>query len=549
MRQQPLRYQYLLLIVATYLGLVACMQKPNIKDYRTKPNDYYKLITNESPCKIGTYYSPETSPFAASSTFSLSAKSSGFIEEYRSNLPAGTRMEHTDSFKIKGMTHLDFEFFQGEHRICNHYIRFHLSETMQSTSGNPLPEFTSKSPYAWPEIDLDELSKSEKLMEYRPKQVDLVSSYQCLKPESGELVPVTKISLYLDGKSYKGEIRGQEFTYISQSFFTAEGQATVYKNNESDLTKSISLKGLQDNIPYLCSNKVTTSRESREQMAYAHNHIFNFKVGSPQFGEVSAFTNTTAMIDWFTKRGLNNWSVAQIDIILDTPHSPQYINPEFDPGLNLSISRPTIVLPDTLGDDLENIHEDVDAVSHELAHHYLYKFWPTGSEASHEHFLLHEGISDFFVAAKTKDSCIGNRICLSALATGPSAVCESNQCLRNANNSLKYKDDLYYEFEEGKYQAYGFTGRKPAFHKMSQVASGVLWNLHAKEGVALDKITTMVIHSLPFTNRIVELKNFINTLMQTSKNFYPQYQCKLLKAVKSKGLDSLLKPEFLSCPQ
>ena len=90
---------------------------------------------------------------------------------------------------------------------------------------------------------------------------------------------------------------------------------------------------------------------------------------------------------------------------------------------------------------------------------------------------------------------------------------------------------------------------KPAFHKMSQVASGVLWNLHTKEGVALDKITTMVIHSLPFTNRIVELKNFINTLMQTSKNFYPQYQCKLLKAVKSKGLDSLLKPEFLSCPQ
>lgn len=457
-------------------------------------------------------------------------------------------MEHSDSHEYHGLKHLDFEFFVDKHPICDHYIRFHISEKIHTSSGNPIPSFEIKPTYSWEEIDLNKLGKSAKLLELEAKQIDLISSSRCLKPQSGKLIPVSKVGLYVNGKPYKGEVHSQNLTYINQSFFNAEGRATVYRNNKSNKIKTIPLKDLQDNIPYLCSYKITTSRESREKMATAANHIFNFEAGSPQFGEVSAFTNTSGMIDWFTTLGFKNWSVAQIDIVLDTTHSPQYLNPEFDTGINLDIFRPTILLPNIFNDDLDNIHEDVDAVSHELSHHYLYKFWPTDSKANYEHYLLHEGISDFFVAAKTKDPCIGNRICYSALATGPSATCESNQCLRNVRNNLKYKDDLYFEYEEGIYRAYTLTGRKPAIHKMSQVISGMLWNLHVNEQVALDELASMVITALPFTNRIVSLKNFTNSFLRTSKSFFPQHQCKILSAAKGKGLEALLKTEFQSCP-
>ena len=189
---------------------------------------------------------------------------------------------------------------------------------------------------------------------------------------------------------------------------------------------------------------------------------------------------------------------------------------------------PTIYLPNTMT-GLDNMQMDKDVIAHELAHHYLYEFW--SDTRSLETVILHEGVADFFTVAKSGTSCVAERIC-----TEIGATCINPQCLRNADNTIKYQDVQYNSLPK---------------HLKSQVISGMLWEAYRKGGIELDLLLSFVHESLPLTPNNAKISDFVDAILipakEASAGAAVEYHCILIESAKTKGLDNLISnSEFLN---
>ena len=149
---------------------------------------------------------------------------------------------------------------------------------------------------------------------------------------------------------------------------------------------------------------------------------------------------------------------------------------------------------------LDNLPKDTDVISHEYGHHVIYK---SLKSTRGESLILHEGLADFFVFARTGDGCLGESICPSG-----SQICEVDQCLRTADNSLVYGEGLY--------------PHKPA-HQKGQLISGYLWDLAQSNDVPLEDLERMVLRAIDLLVSDSGIEHFMLALYNADQELHDAF--------------------------
>ncbi len=229
-------------------------------------------------------------------------------------------------------------------------------------------------------------------------------------------------------------------------------------------------------------------------VATVNNAEFNFKPNDYHFNQASVFTNATLHSNWFLQEGsgiLKSWPSPRVQLKLDytnmgVNNSAVYIPPDKNTG-----AGPYIKLGNGDGVILQNLQIDSDAVSHEAGHHVVYQTLKTTSGDS---LIIHEGLADFFVMARTKSPCLGNLICPRG-----GTLCISAQCLRSSNNNWSFLD----------------PNMPTEPHQQSQFISGMLWSIGKKIG--LDTAARDTLKAIEFFPISAGFPDLVQSLMEADK--------------------------------
>lgn len=300
-----------------------------------------------------------------------------------------------------------------------------------------------------------------------------LSATPCLWDDEHELVAAWDIDVMTAIGPIHGFANGAHIFAAAPRAFDIDGTARIYDHNSEGSLIDATLHDL-DPSGLLKTGRFTTSLP--RGIAPAKNTSGQFIVDPTHatFGEISLFANAELMADWFDQREKHH-SLGCLPIEI----KPHYV---FSGGnINNGTYKaddgdghPVILMGDGDGIDLKNLSTDMEAVSHEIGHHIIYRTLTDTADA--ESVTLHEALADFFVFARTNNPCLGDTLCPEA-----SGICYvKNQCLRTADNSLNFTDpDLPKEA-----------------HRRSQLFSGMLWDLGLKLG--LDTVTAIVFKSIDY---------------------------------------------------
>ena len=347
--------------------------------------------------------------------------------------------------------------------VCLHEIKSHQSLSGRHLILGNLPEVDQDNyqPGPWPSYDdtFMMVSESLSLASFSTESV-LLSKNKCLwVSDSKSLIPVWDFRIKSEEIEYR--IFADESTIYDSTrlAFHLDGNASVYPSNPLDITReNFSLTGLVGNGRLENDFfKIEVDPYSGNSLALASNHQFIFDINSPHFVQTSLFTNANRMLTWLKQKGFSTFGNQKIVI-----KAHRVFNPGAFENLNNATyeplsSGPVISVGDGDGSILKNLGLDADVVNHELGHHVIYQ---SIDYLSGESLVVHEALADFFVFARSKDSCLGESICPED--SGACAV--RAQCLRTADNSLRL------DSKNLPLQA----------HVRSQFFSGFLWDLTEK---------------------------------------------------------------------
>lgn len=429
-----------------------------------------------------------------------------------------------------GARHGSFDFAVNGTPLCQFYARVHSLPDRTLIRG-VLPrsfDFSDLSEFAWDESEADETAILQTL-ELEGFATD-IERKRCIAWDGESLAPGWDISFRVEGLPFSGLVSHGKVLKAESHFLHASattGTATIYQKQSETSTElvlsSITLSDISEGGS-LCSARFKTQVPTGYSSAFSLSHNFAFSPSDSRFNETSVFTNASVHANWFMTIGiLSEWPGPRITLSLIDTRSNNYVNNRavYLPQKSSS-TYPTIELGNGDGVDLQNLHIDPDVVSHELGHHIVYR---TLKSTSGESLVLHEGITDYFVFARTNNTCLGELIC----PVG-SNLCVSSQCLRTANNTLKF----------------GSPDLPTEAHKQSQVISGLLWDVGKTIGQSA--MTKIILKAIDFFDRSAGYASFLTSLMQADQSLNSGANtCTIESAAEDRGLQDVLESNSISC--
>lgn len=419
-----------------------------------------------------------------------------------------------------------FHFRYDNIPICSHHTRsIPLGQNGGSlVLGSTLSEmeFEVEENYQWPTLEqaLDVVSASLAAN----ATVEEISSFRCWHADqSNHLIPSYEMVVTFLGRSHVVLANGNEVFESGPAGFEASGSLSYQKEGaggETSLYKTESLNG----TGFLEGPNFRVTRANGAKIAFSPDG--NFMVGpeDQRFSQVTSYANAEINLDWY--RSLDPKSVDTecfpIDITVHATKGGRALNnAEYVPFNQKPIGRPEIILGDGDGEALVNLSRDPDVIAHEFAHHIVFrglkdaKFFETA--------VLHEGIADFFVFARTGNACLGETIC----PPGSGHCTVEGRCLRTGENEMSFLD----------------SDLPSAAHKQSQIISGMLWDLqHELFPEDRNLFTQTVLDSLSYLVPRSTYRDFVIALANADKaRFGGVNACKFFDAAATRGLESVLK--------
>jgi hypothetical protein len=427
------------------------------------------------------------------------------------NLAAGQRIESVElRFAVDGIS------------LCQYQIKSHETVDGKMAVFGKMPRLEVNGSYSlenWPaealvrNIVADTLAQNGVNASFTKNHAQA-----CLWVDNGQLHPVWIWEVESDRLNYTvvaDDLRSFKF---QPKHFHATGKSKIYPHNVLDPElQEFTLRDMKE-TGYLENAYFVTEVES--PFSYVTKADLDFTAFGPTsegFEEISLFTNANRALEWLESMGYKNFGTTPIHIAVHAEFQGDTNNALYQPGSNYDV----IYVGDGDGTVLQNLATDADVVGHELGHHVVYH---TVTEISGESLVLHEGLADYFNFARTGNACLGESICPDT-AYGNKICYVPKQCLRTGDNNLKY----------------GGADLPREAHQKSQFISGMLWDLHSKDGMALEDITHLVLRAIDLLVEDSGYQHFVVGMMLADQALFQGGKCSLIHArALERGLGPLL---------
>ncbi len=400
-------------------------------------------------------------------------------------LPEGlsTKLVATDA--SVGARHYDFRYeAAGGLPLCDHLIRAHVVGDRTLVDGelalSSLPDRVDLSDLVW--LDAEASAKAAaRSLGLASLPLELRSSSRCFQLRTDGPAAAWELRFHLGGKPYAAIANGNRVTSVEAKSFDVSGSAKVFDSGPTGGSLiTVELPGLLPGDGL--SSALFQSAVESGPLALEPTRVYDYEPSDPRFAEVSAFAHVEQMAEWLMLPS-HHYHIDCVPITVKThvvftdPYSGETSvnNAEYHGADETPNGFPAIYVGDGDGEQLANIAVDFDTVAHELGHHVIYRKLTSKRGTS---AVLHEGLADYLVFAKTGDNCIGESICPAG-----SLACEVvGHCLRSGENHLSFLDeDLPVEA-----------------HRRSQLVSGMLWDLGKVEGIGQATVASLVIKGIDY---------------------------------------------------
>lgn len=416
--------------------------------------------------------------------------------------------------------------------LCNSYvkatrIKSHANEDEYLVFGNvqDVSHLDTENIFIW--ASEEEIFKSM-LSDYLIKnsltlKTNVMINNRCLTVVDHDVFETLEFELDTD----KGKFTGHFFNdtlNVQPKGFHADYQTTatleVYEKNKIDGTiVSVDVPNLKGD------GTLTKEGFFVKDSPVQYDHIFDgYSKLTRDFDKVSLFHNTEKHMNYFKGIGFSEYTGKPLEIVLAKTGC---CNGSYTPST--STSNPTIEIDKgSASNSLNNLATDEDVVSHEIGHHVIYEYiYNIGYDP--ESRILHEGIADFFVHARTGDGCLGESICVykddstGHICEKPPVIIDGPGCLRHAEISFKYNDAKYKD--------------NMPYHVQSQVISAMLYNFMSAIGKT--DAEKLVYEALSLVPPNSNFETFLLALFHTDLNKYNgKYREDLRAAADDQGFDS-----------
>lgn len=355
----------------------------------------------------------------------------------------------------------------------------------------------------------------------------------------GGLTPVWVVKVRVNGGEQFEGVAGlsnsgsgiRVYSLRSQSF-DATGTAQVVANNKvKDQVQPYQLTDLVDNGT-LTSTYLQTVVPSGYTQVKETSHSYSYEKTDQRFDEVQAYAHAQMHLSWFIELGFQWYGPKPIQIQLHVRPGGHQNNALFTPGDDSNGTKPSIQIDDGDGIDLQNLASDGDVVSHEFGHHVIYK---TLRSTEGESLVLHEGLADAFVFARTGDPCLGESIC----PTGSGACVVDGQCLRTAANELGYRDKTWKDWS-------GSSGRLGHLH--GQLISGFVWDLQKNKVMTTQESTRLVFKAISYFKTNSGFRDFLLALLTADRDLFScKYGATIREVAAQRGMSDFLSGVASGC--
>jgi hypothetical protein len=333
----------------------------------------------------------------------------------------------------------------------------------------------------------------------------------CLFKKGNVLIPTNVVMASMGSSTFKLWVAQDQILRVEKKAFFAEIEAFPQNRLDSQMEVfDISTHG----NGYL-TNDLFDVRTHSVERAFEVSNVFKYSIDDMRFHEASIFTHANQAWDFFTSLGFKDDLDGPIHLNINVLVNGTKNNAIYEPGNLSTKTPPTISVGSGDGITLSDLTLDTDVVTHELAHHLIYRKL---TSTSGESLILHEGLADFLAFAKSGDACLGESICPAS-----SKSCRlRGKCLRTGNNELVYGSSEYMKLSP---------------HQKGQVVSGLLWDLHKMEDISLVGISSVLIKAVDFLYEESDLQDFVYAFALADQLLNQgSYSCLLKEVATTRGL-------------
>lgn len=476
------------------------------------------------------------------------------IRSQRVGQPASFGLNKVPNGLDTGGESFDIRFYLKGTSLCAFQARSHLLSDGSAFLTGEIPTIDGYDPdllgsqdgdSTWPDLETTRQRMRDSLFadhflsgdtsDQSPQEADVTffQGERCYIVKDGRIIPVWRQMIRWNGAPYIVLGNQNDVFKLEPQYFTVDGTGTAYGHNKTTPPTTVrNLVGLVGDGT-LTSEWLKTVVPPEISRAQEASHIFNYPSTDKKIEEVTAFANAQDHLLWFQKLGFEWYGPKPLEVRIHIKPQNKANNALFEPGDETSKTPPTITIDDGDGVELQNLVTDGDVVSHEMGHHVIFR---TLKSVSDQSLVLHEGLSDYFVFARTGDPCLGETIC--PANSGQCMV--PGKCLRSAANRLVFND--------ANWQQFSGTRSKQLGHLHGQLISGMMWDIRSSNQISNDDLARLTLKAVSFFAESSNFCQFIRALYAADKDLFAGKYFELIKFVGGeRGLGDLTDPTK-ECP-
>lgn len=432
--------------------------------------------------------------------------------------------------KKKNQTSVRYHFRLNGVKVCDLEVALHslpanrIYYVGKLPTGNPhLLRLNWPSPHTVQDLIMASLPEAK-----------IIAQSRCILSTAAGLLPVYDVHIIDGHLPYKLRITADTILQKDRLFANAqEGVFEVYQENHIRSKKRTRVTVATSGSGYLANDRfATVSRDDSIARAYSEDNEFIYPEDDERMAEVNSFVHANKMMDWFIKMGFKptesdkviievnpseqDLAYEHIDIGNNAYYMPKQASTSNDNYARIFLSKGDGVI-------LQNICNDSDVVSHELGHHIIYSYL---ENFNRDGGVLHEALADYFVYAKTNNSCLAESIC-----PDNSAACYiKGKCLRSASTDLTYRAVQ--------------ASKSP--HKKGMVLSAALWDLRSHPDTSRTKVDQIIYGAMDFFLSDTDQRGFIESMLVADYKLFRGKHCKkIMSSMRRRGYGWHM--EDLSC--
>ncbi len=438
----------------------------------------------------------------------------------------------------------DFRFYLKGVPLCDFHARSHLLSDGSGFLTGDVPTVhgydpdllaTQDTSGSWPDLETAQQRIKDSLFsdQFTDDAASFYRPERCFFIKDQRLIPVWRQLVRWGGAPYQVLANHNDVFKMEPQFFTVDGKATSYGHNKTTpATTERALIGLVGDGT-LTTEWLKTVVPDGFPKAKEPSHVFSYAPTDRKIEEVTAFANAQDHLRWFQNLGFQWYGPKPLEVRIHIKPQNKANNALFEPGDETANTPPTITIDDGDGVELQNLVTDGDVVSHEMGHHIIFR---TLKSVSDQSLVLHEGLSDYFVFARTGDPCLGETIC-----PADSGQCmQPGKCLRSAANRLVFND--------ANWQAFSGTRTKQLGHLHGQLISGMMWDMRSSNQISNDDLARLTLKAVSLFAETSSFCQFIRALYAADKDMFAGKYFELIKFVGGeRGLGEFTDPTK-ECP-